>query len=71
MMIRLTRLSGEEFVLNAEMIREVESTPDTIITLATGQKLIVRESLEAVCEAVIEYKRAIMGVNSESGRRVD
>ena len=70
-MIRLTRLNGEEFILNAEMIREVESTPDTIITLASGQKLIVRESLEAVSDAVIEYKRTIMGVGSESGRRID
>jgi flagellar protein FlbD len=70
-MIRLTRLSGEEFILNAEMIRELESTPDTIITLATGQKLIVRESLEAIRDAVIEYKQTIMGKQGEHGRRID
>ncbi len=70
-MIRLTRLSGEEFILNAEMIREVESTPDTIITLASGQKLIVRESLEAIRDAVVEYKQTIMGMQREHGRRID
>lgn len=58
-MINLTRLNGAPFVLNAELIREVEATPDTVITLTTGQKLLVRESVEAVGRAVLEYKRAI------------
>ena len=60
-MIYLTRLNGDRFVLNAEIIREVEATPDTIIALVTGQKIMVRESVDAVREAVIEYKRTISG----------
>ena len=63
-MIKLTRLNGDRFVLNAEMIREIESTPDTVITLATGQKTIVRESVEDVRNAVIDYKRDIHRQNA-------
>ncbi|MCH7959457.1 MAG: flagellar FlbD family protein [Candidatus Hydrogenedentes bacterium] len=60
-MINLTRLNGTPFVLNAEVIREIEATPDTIITLTTGEKIVVGESVDAVTSAVIDYKRAIMG----------
>ena len=60
-MINLTRLNGTPFVLNAEVIREIEATPDTIITLSTGEKIVVGESVDAVTSAVIDYKRAIMG----------
>ena len=60
-MIKLTRLSGQEFVLNAEMIQEVEATPDTIVTLTSGQKLMVKEPVDAVMDAVIDYKRTIAG----------
>jgi len=66
-MIHLTRLNGSRFLLNAEMIREVEATPDTIITLSTGQKIMVRESVEEVGEAVLHYKRAISGFRTERG----
>ena len=51
-------------VLNADLIKMIESTPDTIITLSTGQKIMVKESVEAVGKAVLEYKRAIHGHNS-------
>jgi len=60
-MISVTRLNGAEFVLNAELIQEVEATPDTIITLTNGQKMMVREPVDDVLRAVIEYKRAIHG----------
>jgi len=58
-MIKLTRLNGEEFVLNAELIRFVERRPDTYITLTSDERLIVRESLEDVVNRTIEYARAI------------
>jgi flagellar protein FlbD len=58
-MIRLTRLGGEEFVLNASQIEMVESTPDTVIRLLSGKKLVVRESVEVVVQRVIEYERRI------------
>lgn len=58
-MIRLTKLNGEEFVLNAELIRYVERRPDTYITLTTDERLIVRETLDDVVARAVEYARAI------------
>lgn len=56
-MIKVTRFDGKEMTINAEMIQSVESTPDTIITLNTGQRIIVKDSPEEVRTKVIEYKR--------------
>lgn len=65
-MIWLTRLNGTRFVLNAELIREMESTPDTIISLINGEKIVARESVEGVMASVIEYKRRIFaGANEQ------
>lgn len=59
-MIKLTRFrtSGGEFVVNADLIETVEATPDTVITLTTGHKLIVQESVDDVVRLVINFKRA-------------
>ncbi len=57
-MIRLTRLSGEELVVNAELIETAEATPDTVVTLTTGRKVVVRESLDELIELVVAYRRA-------------
>lgn len=56
-MIRLTRLNDREFIVNAEMIEFVESTPDTMISLISGKKIMVTESVDQVIERVIEYKK--------------
>ena len=56
-MIRVIRINGHEFVVNAEMIEFVESTPDTIITMSDGKKIIVKDSVEEVIEKMIEYKQ--------------
>jgi flagellar protein FlbD len=58
-MITLTRLNGRLFVLNAELIRTVEENPDTVITLTTGEHLLVKESLRDVVALSIEYGRAL------------
>ena len=47
------------FVINAELIQTIEETPDTVITLTTGQKLVVKEGADEVIEKVISYKRQI------------
>ena len=57
-MIRLTHLSGAPFVLNADLIRYVESRPDTYITLTTGDRVIVREPLETVLSLALDYQRS-------------
>ena len=58
-MIPLTRLNGQEFVINADKIRYVESTPDTVVCCDTGEKLMVRESLKEVTRRAVEYARVI------------
>ena len=58
-MITLTRLNGQPFVMNAEKIRYVESTPDTVVCCDTGEKLMVRETISEVTRRVIEYARVI------------
>jgi flagellar protein FlbD len=57
-MILLTRLNGTEFVLNAEMIRYVERCPDTLISLITGETIMVAESMEEVVQRSIAYQQA-------------
>ena len=58
-MIALTRLNGKSFVINAEKIRYVESTPDTVVCCDNGEKLMVRETLQEVMRRAIEYARVI------------
>ena len=58
-MIELTKLNDVKFSINPELIEVVETTPDTVITLTTGKKLIVKESRQEVKNLVLCYKRAI------------
>ena len=58
-MICLTRLNGQAFVVNAEKIRYVESTPDTMVCCDTGDRIIVKESLPEVVRRAIDYARTV------------
>lgn len=58
-MIVLTRLNGQQFVLNADLIRTIEQTPDTTISLTTGERLVVSEPAREVVDLAIEYARLI------------
>lgn len=55
-MILVTKLNKSQVVVNADLIEYVEKTPDTLITLTTGKKLMVRETLEEVVALVLEYR---------------
>ncbi|MFH1485780.1 MAG: flagellar FlbD family protein [Chloroflexota bacterium] len=57
-MIGLTRLDGAELVVNAELIELIEATPDTVISLSNGRKLIVRESVAEIIDKVLDFKRS-------------
>ena len=64
-MIKLTKFKSDgdkqrEFILNAEMIETIEETPDTVITLNNGKKLLVEEPMEDVVRRVMMYKRALL-----------
>ncbi len=56
-MIDVTRLNGARFILNAELIRTVESSPDTVITLVGGEHLVVLEPSDEIVRKVLEYRR--------------
>ncbi len=58
-MIHVTRLNGKPFVINAELIRTVESNPDTTITLINGDHLIVQEDMQEVVQRAIDYGRSL------------
>jgi len=58
-MIRVTRLNSKHFVVNCELIKFIESTPDTLITLTTGEKVMVRESVEDVIDATMNYRKRL------------
>jgi flagellar protein FlbD len=56
-MITLRRLNGQEFILNADLIETVESTPDTLVTLSNGKKIIVKNTLEDIVRNTIKYRQ--------------
>jgi len=59
-MIHLTRLNQVPLVVNADLIEHIEMTPDTVIALTTGQKILVRESADEIIEKVIRFRRSVL-----------
>ena len=74
-MIRLTRLNRTPVVLNSDLIEHIEMTPDTVVSLTNGQKIVVLESTDDIITRVVEFRRAISShgtktrTNGESGGR--
>ena len=58
-MIRLTRLNGKVFVVNADLIEIMEETPDTVVTLNNGNRFVVSESVDEVIERIVKYRKKI------------
>jgi flagellar protein FlbD len=59
-MIELTRLNGNPMLLNSDLIKTAEASPDTMLTLTNGEKLIVREELSLVLERVVAYRAELL-----------
>ena len=59
-MIKLTRLNRNEIVVNSDLIEHIEITPDTVLTLINGEKLVVTEPVDAVIERIVAFKRRIL-----------
>jgi|HubBroStandDraft_2_1064218.scaffolds.fasta_scaffold175488_2 flagellar protein FlbD len=59
-MIQLTRLNKHPLVVNSDLIKFVEQAPDTVITLVSGEKIVVRESAQDVLEQVVQFRRAVL-----------
>lgn len=58
-MIDVTRMNGKQFTLNSDLIETIEETPDTVLTLTTGKKIIVKESRQEIKNLVILYRKDI------------
>lgn len=56
-MIRMTRLDGTQFYVNAEFIQSVESTPDTHVVLLNGHSYVVRERDEEIVDLIVDYRQ--------------
>lgn len=59
-MIEVTRLNGNPMVLNSDLIKTAESSPDTMLTLINGEKLIVREECGEIVERVLAYRARLL-----------
>ena len=59
-MIHLTRLNQAPLVVNADLIEHIEMTPDTVIVLTTGQKILVRETANEIIEKVVCFRRSVL-----------
>ena len=66
-MIRLTRLNHSPIVLNSDLIEHIDVTPDTVVTLTTGQILRVRETADDVVERIVEFRRRVFGPEVRTG----
>jgi flagellar protein FlbD len=62
-MIHLTRINQRALVVNAELINHVETTPDTVVCMTSGEKFVVEESADEVVDRVIAYRRALLNSN--------
>ena len=65
-MIQLTRLNNARLAVNCDLIKYVEEAPDTVLTLVSGEKLVVRETTEQVIEQVRQFRRSILTTNAKT-----
>ena len=65
-MIALRRLNNEPIMVNPDLIESLESHPDTVVTLTSGNKLLVRETMDEVREKIIEFKRRVYGPEGQA-----
>jgi flagellar protein FlbD len=59
-MIQLTRLNNQPLVLNSDLIKFVEQAPDTVITLVTGEKIVVRENVAQLLDRILQFRRSVL-----------
>lgn len=70
-MIRLTKINGVDIVVNPDLIQYIEETPDTVLTLTTNNKVVVKDRMADIIDKVIRYRRHISGlVEAEFERRL-
>jgi flagellar protein FlbD len=58
-MIKVSRINGKEFVVNADLVETLEATPDTVVTLTTGKKLMVKDTVDEMIKKIVDYKKEV------------
>lgn len=58
-MIKVTRLDGSEMTINSDLVETIEGTPDTVISMVHGHKLVVKEPVDVVVDRIVEFRRRI------------
>jgi flagellar protein FlbD len=66
-MIKLLKTDGSEIIINADLIEQIKETPDTVITMTNGKKILVEDTADEIIEKVINYKQKIIVVSSRTG----
>jgi flagellar protein FlbD len=61
-MILLTKINGQQIVVNCDLIEYIEETPDTVITLTNNDKVIVRDRMAEIIDMVVHYRRIVAGL---------
>jgi len=59
-MIPLTRLNGQPLLVNSDLIKLIENTPDTVISLTNSEKIVVRETGEQILERIVQFRRRVL-----------
>ena len=59
-MVKASRLNGNEFYINPDLIEFIEKTPDTVLTMTTGKKVVVEESVDELCGRILDYRRSLV-----------
>jgi flagellar protein FlbD len=59
-MIQLTRLNNQPITVNSDLIKFVEEAPDTVLTLITGEKLVVRETVPEICDRIVKFRGSVL-----------
>ncbi|WP_425449185.1 flagellar FlbD family protein [Dethiothermospora halolimnae] len=62
-MIEVSRINGKKVIINSELIETVESTPDTVITLTNGKKMVVEDTTDEIIRKVIKYKQETLTID--------
>ena len=59
-MIQLTRLNNQPLIVNCDLIKFIEKSPDTVLSLVTGEKIVVRETSEEVLQKIVTFRQAVL-----------
>jgi flagellar protein FlbD len=68
-MIELHRLQHQTVFVNPDLIEFIESTPDTLMSLTTGKKLMVRESVEEVIQKIVDFRKRVIGISGKISKQ--